>query len=197
MKKAIKFLLILLMFAAIVLSLVIMFPKKCARVWITVTGKPKNVAIRLYLYGLFGLFLATGGLSMFVLFPLYKQAFAPRAKLSELPVFKLWAHIYKVIWRSVTDGAYRKMYPSEITDPPKLNTDRSLVEIKPTWAGEDGNCDACENTCCGRLKCPLFGENGRCLGYDSIFFNYFYCGRYPENQAQIDYYDCPKWQLKE
>ena len=155
-----------------------------------------HVVVRLYLYLLFILFFFTGGLAMFILFPLYKGAFAPRASFSSLPVFSLWAHVYKVLWRSISNKSYRDMYPSKITDPPKLHTDRNLVRIRSTWQGADDNCDKCENTCCEILRCPLFGKDGRCMGYDSLFFNYFYCGRYPENQAQIDYYNCPKWELK-
>lgn len=154
-----------------------------------------NVMVRMYLYVLFILFFFTGGLAMFVLFPLYKGAFAPRAALGSLPVFKLWAHMYKVMWRSISDRSYRDMYPSKITDPPKLHTDRGLVRVKESWDGAEDNCDICEASCCEQLKCPLLGSDNRCMGYDSLFFNYFYCGRYPENQSQIDYYNCPKWEL--
>ena len=156
----------------------------------------KHVIIRLYLYFLFIIFFITGGLAMFVLAPLYKGAFAPKVSYQSLPpVRTLWRQAYKVIWRSMTNKSYRDMYPSKITDPPKLHTDRNLVRVAASWPGEEGNCDACKATCCDKLKCPLFGKDGRCMGYDSLFFNYFYCGRYPENQKQIDYYKCPKWEI--
>ena len=157
----------------------------------------KHVLVRSYLCFLLGLFFITGGLAMFVFAPLYKWAFAPRASLRDLPVLSMWAHVYKVIWRSISDKSYRDMYPSKITDPPKLHTDRGLVRVSAAWHGAEDNCDACLKTCCSVLKCPLFGKDGRCAGYDSLFFNYFFCGRYPENQAQIDYYDCPKWEVTE
>ena len=158
----------------------------------------KHVIIRLYLYLLFALFFVTGGLTMFVLAPLYKNAFAPKASFLNLPpISLLWKQTYKVIWRTMTDKSYRDMYPGKITDPPKLHTDRALVRIASGWHGAENDCDACTNTCCHQLACPLMGDNGRCMGYDSLFFNYFYCGRYPENQAQIDYYDCPKWELND
>ena len=157
----------------------------------------KYVSVRLYLYLLFALFFITGGLAMLVLAPLYKRAFAPGVPLRYLPpILSLWAHFYKVLWRSISNKSYRSMYSSKITDPPKLHTDRKLVRVQAAWPGDEGNCDACQNTCCGALKCPLFGKDGRCMGYNSLFFNYFYCGRYPENQAQIDYYNCPKWELR-
>ena len=132
---------------------------------------------------------------MFVLAPLYKQAFAPSASLRDLHIFSLWAHVYKVLWRSLSDPNYRAMYPSKLTDPPKLHTDLRFVRVKDSWQGAKDNCDICQASCCVQLKCPLLSENGRCLGYDSLFFSYFYCGRYPENQSQIDYYKCPKWEL--
>ena len=158
----------------------------------------KFVLVRLYLYIIFVLFFLTGGLAAVIFAPLYKHAFAPNVPLRELPPFIiLWAHMYKVLWRSVSDKKYRGMYPSKITDPPKLNTDRALVRVSSSWTGNEGDCDACTNTCCGALGCPLFGKDGRCMGYNSLFFNYFYCGRYPENQAQIDYYNCPKWELRQ
>ena len=157
----------------------------------------KFVLVRLYLYLIFVLFFLTGGLAAVILAPLYKHAFAPNVPVRELPPFSvLWIHMYKVLWRSVSDKKYRNMYPSKITDPPKLNTDRKLVRISSSWTGNEGDCDACTKTCCGALGCPFFGKDGRCMGYDSLFFNYFYCGRYPENQAQIDYYNCPKWELR-
>jgi len=157
----------------------------------------KHAITRLYLYLLFGLFFITGGLALFLLAPLYKGAFAPSMPFREFSFTRSWAHMYKVIWRSITDSSYRGMYSMKLTDPPKQHTDRALVCIHEDWQGEEGNCDACEKSCCERLECPLFAENGRCAGYDSIFFSYFFCGRYPENQSQINYYECPKWKVKE
>jgi len=157
----------------------------------------KHAAVRLYLYLLFFMFFITGGLTMFVLFPLYKGAFAPRASFRQLRVFRLWSHLYRVMWRSMTDRSYNAMYPSKLTDPPKKNTDRRFVRIAKGWTGAEGDCDACKASCCVQLNCPLMGTDGRCMGYGSLFFNYFYCGRYPENQAQIDYYACPKWEVNE
>lgn len=158
-------------------------------------NSPKHALVRIYLYILFIIFFITGGLAMFILFPLYKNAFAPKSPYKNLRILSLWSHVYVVIWRSITDKSYRGMYSSKITDPPKLHTDRTLVRVQSTWTGAENDCDACKDPCCAQLKCPLFGKDGRCMGYDSLFFNYFYCGRYPENQSQIDYYACPKWEL--
>ncbi|MEE8434399.1 MAG: hypothetical protein V3S64_06380, partial [bacterium] len=39
-------------------------------------------------------------------------------------------------------------------------------------------------------------ETGLCQGYDSFFWRYFNCGRYPSNQREIEFYLCNKWSLK-
>jgi hypothetical protein len=141
------------------------------------------------------LFFVTGGLMMFVLAPLYKNVFLPRASLWEFNVLRLWGFLYKIIWRFISDKNYRSMYSTKLGDAPKLHTDRSLVQVSAGWQGADDNCDICKAACCVRLRCPLLGADSRCLSYNSLFYQYFYCGRYPENQSQIDYYNCPKWEM--
>ena len=156
----------------------------------------KYVFIRLYLYFLFALFFITGGLSLFILAPLYKAALAPRVSYRDINPFRVWSCMFRIAWRTLTSKNYRSIFPIKLTDPPKLHTDLKLVRVKDSWQGAKDNCDLCQASCCMALRCPLLGENGRCLGYDSWFFNYFYCGRYPENQGQIDYYKCPKWEVR-
>jgi len=156
----------------------------------------KHVSIRIYLYFLFFLFIITFGLSMFVLAPLYKAAIAPNARWRDLNVLKIWPHVYRVIWRSVSNKAYRDMYPSKLTDPPKLHNNPSEVRIKDSWQGSKDNCDACKLTCCAQIYCPMIDHKGRCLCYGSWYFGYLYCGRHPENQAQMDLYNCPKWEMR-
>ena len=158
----------------------------------------KYAIVRLYLYFLFGLFFLTFGLAGIVLFPLYWGAFAPRAKFKELRLLTIWAHMYKIMWRTLTNPGYRAMYSSsKLTDEPKIYTDRSRVRVKESWHGAEDNCDICNASCCYKLKCPLLDKKtNRCLGFGSIYWGYFYCGRYPENKSQIDYYDCPKWEVR-
>ena len=155
----------------------------------------KHVIIRLYLYLLLILFFFTGGLAMFLLVPLYKSAFAPQSSYSDFDAFRVWAHVYKVMWRSLSSKGYRDLYPSKITDPPMFRNDASVMRIKKSWSGQADNCGMCENSCCAQINCPLLGKTGGCLGYSSIYFGYFYCGRYPNNQGQVDLYDCPKWEV--
>ena len=132
---------------------------------------------------------------MFVLAPLYKWAFAPNAPWSKLKAFTLWAHVYKIMWRSMSQKSYRDLYPSKITDPPEYRNNPNIMRIRESWQGAEDNCDKCEFSCCEHIKCPMFGEDGRCLSYGSVYFGYLYCGRYPNNQGQVDLYNCPKWEV--
>lgn len=161
-----------------------------------ITTTIKHVVIRSYLYCLLFLYFITGGVSMFLLAPIYKRAFAPYASYRDLDILRIWVHVYKVMWRSLSDKAYRDMYPSKLTDPPKYNNDLASVRIKESWQGAKDNCDICELSCCEQLKCPLLDARKRCLCYGSIYFGYLLCGRYPENQSQMDLYNCPKWEVK-
>ncbi|MCL2637993.1 MAG: hypothetical protein FWD48_06425 [Oscillospiraceae bacterium] len=155
----------------------------------------KHVIIRIYLYFLLILFFITGGLAMFILAPLYKLAFAPKAQWKSLKPFLLWKHVYKVMWRSLSNKKYRDLYPSKITDAPQFQNSSEIMQLKASWQGAPDNCDKCENSCCAQISCPMLGENGRCLSYGSIYFGYYFCGRYPSNQGQVDLYDCPKWEV--
>ena len=156
----------------------------------------KHLSIRVYLYFLFILYIATFGLSMFLLAPLYKAAIAPNARWRDLNPIKIWPHVYRVIWRSLSNKAYRDMYPSRLWDPPKWRNDPAHVRVKASWEGSLDNCDACQWTCCDQIYCPMIDDKGRCLSYGSWYFGYLYCGRHPENQAQMDLYNCPKWEVR-
>ena len=133
---------------------------------------------------------------MIVLAPLYKAAIAPRARWRDLRVTKIWPHVYRVIWRSISNRDYEAMYPSSLTDPPKLHNNPQFVRIKDSWQGDADNCDACKLSCCAQINCPLLVDR-RCLSYGSWYFGYLYCGRHPENQAQINLYNCPKWEMRD
>ena len=131
---------------------------------------------------------------MLVLAPLYKWAFAPHASFKDLRLFPIWAHTYKVMWRSISDKGYRDLYPSKLTDPPEYSNS-PIMRIRASWQGSEDNCDGCELSCCAHINCPMLDAQGRCLSYDSIYFGYLFCGRYPSNQGQVDLYNCPKWEV--
>jgi hypothetical protein len=71
----------------------------------------------------------------------------------------------------------------------------SLVRLNPRW--EHGrSCGSCSQ-CCEKIACPILDrETGLCRGYDSFFWRYFNCGRFPSAQREIDYYGCPKWEMQ-
>ena len=156
----------------------------------------KHIIIRLYLYFLLFIFFMTGGLAMFILAPLYKLAFAPQARWRSINVLRVWVHVYKIMWRSLSSKGYRDLYPSNMDDPPVFNNDLNVMCIRENWQGADDNCDICENSCCAQISCPMLDSNGRCLSYGSIYFGYYFCGRYPSNQGQVDLYNCPKWEVR-
>ena len=82
-----------------------------------------------------------------------------------------------------------------ITTPPMRSPDLRLVRINPGWQPGD-SCTNC-GKCCRKIDCPLQEkETGHCLAYDSFFWRYFNCGRYPSSQKEIDHYECPKWVMR-
>jgi hypothetical protein len=133
---------------------------------------------------------------MFLLAPLYKSAFAPRARWRDFHAARIWAHIYKVMWRSLSSRKYRTLYPSRLTDQPQFHNDLSVMRIRDSWQGAGDNCDLCGLSCCKQIKCPMLDGGGRCLSYGSVYFGYLYCGRYPSNQGQVELYNCPKWEVQ-
>ena len=154
----------------------------------------KHFLIRVYLYILFFLFFITVGLLPLILMPVYRRAFAIQANYRDLKLRSILPYAYKIIWRHFTNKDYREAFNVvDFTSPPQIDTDTNLVTISETWPGGADNCDACEAACCRVLGCPLLDENNRCQGYGSMFFSYFQCGRFPQNQKQIDFYKCPKW----
>jgi len=157
----------------------------------------KHLLIRLYLFFLMAIFFLTGGLALFVLAPLYKAAIAPNAAYRDFAPFKIWAHMYKIIWRSASQKNYRDLYPLKLYDPPQLYNDLAVMRIRDDWQGSRDNCDDCEDRrCCAQINCPMLDENRRCLSFGSLYYGYFFCGRYPSNRGQVDLYDCPKWEVR-
>jgi len=131
---------------------------------------------------------------MFLLAPVYKRVFVPFASFKDLKILKIWRHVYKIAWRSVSNkNGYRDLFPSKLTDPP-MHGNADCMKIRASWQGVEGTCDGCENTCCEQIKCPLFSEKRRCLCYGSLYFGYYFCGRYPSSPAQVLMYNCPKWE---
>lgn len=82
-----------------------------------------------------------------------------------------------------------------LTAPPMTKPDLSLVQINSAWANGD-SCADC-GKCCRKIRCPLLEKTHyQCMGYDSFYWRYFNCGRYPASQGDIDRYECPKWVMR-
>jgi hypothetical protein len=83
-----------------------------------------------------------------------------------------------------------------LTAPPFSCVDPERVELRETW--EFGTaCGPCTR-CCTKISCPILDtDSGLCGGYNSFFWRYFNCGRFPTEQREIDYYLCGKWSIKE
>jgi hypothetical protein len=82
-----------------------------------------------------------------------------------------------------------------LTAPPMTKPDLSLVQINSAWENGD-SCADC-GKCCKKIRCPLLERTyDQCMGYDSFYWRYFNCGRYPAHQDDIDRYECPKWVMR-
>jgi len=88
------------------------------------------------------------------------------------------------------------MFSVPLTSPPRSVPDRSSTFPRADWP-HVGSCGDCSNCCKpGGHACPLLdSERRRCRGYDSFYWRYFNCGRYPSLEEEIRYYDCRKWGL--
>ncbi len=82
-----------------------------------------------------------------------------------------------------------------LASAPSTTPDHDMVRLAPTWE-HGSSCGPCSR-CCETIACPVLDEEtGLCRGYDSFFWRYFNCGRFPSAQREIDYYVCPKWEMK-
>lgn len=79
--------------------------------------------------------------------------------------------------------------------PPMRGPDLSAVRINPKWSHGE-SCGDC-GKCCRTIGCPFQDKkNGTCLSYNTFYWRYFDCGRYPATQREIDFYECPKWIMR-
>jgi hypothetical protein len=141
--------------------------------------------------------IVSGGLTGILLAPLYHWYFFSEFRVSRnywllYPLIGTGGRIFREWFRN---PEYRGMFSIPLDTPPMTGPDGSKVRIRSTWPVRDQTCNGCVK-CCTRLACPLMDlEQNRCLGYDSFFWRYFNCGRYPENTRQIRFYECEKWEV--
>jgi len=88
------------------------------------------------------------------------------------------------------------MFSVPLTSPPRSVPDSSITVARGDWP-HGRSCGNCTNCCKpGGHVCPLLDPaEGLCRGYDSFYWRYFNCGRYPSFAEEIRYYDCRKWAL--
>jgi len=89
------------------------------------------------------------------------------------------------------------MFSVPLTSAPRSAPDRSVALLCTDWHHGD-SCGDCSNCCKpGGNVCPLLDNDQQgCIGYNSFYWRYFNCGRYPSLEEEIHYYDCRKWTLK-
>ncbi len=110
--------------------------------------------------------------------------------------WRLFPHAWNIVWLMFRrEGQFMLSVP--LTSPPQSKPDHGLVELAPGWRHGAG-CGDCQR-CCHILwlRCPVLDDaTGFCSGYNSFYWRYFNCGRYPSRHAEIDYYGCDKWRMK-
>jgi hypothetical protein len=138
----------------------------------------------------------TGGLLIFAAGPLYSWYFLGdwrfgRYRRLVLPTVML---AYRMFADWIQEPAYRSSFFPSIMAPPRSAPDPSLVQVRPDWSQADSSCNGCVQ-CCLMRACPMMDKGRKmCLGFNSFYWRYFNCGRYPESLLQIEYYNCPKWE---
>lgn len=154
------------------------------------------VSVRISFYILFLLLLLTGGLSLIVLYPLYAWFFARdlRVGTNKKLLLSMITFTYSFVYDVITNKTYRQAFPVQFASAPMSAPDLSKVRIRNDWPILDGSCNGCSR-CCSMRDCPFIDEKHQCLFYGSLYWRYFNCGRFPESQKQIDYYNCPKWEI--
>ncbi|MEJ2692947.1 MAG: hypothetical protein P8166_07780 [Candidatus Thiodiazotropha sp.] len=86
------------------------------------------------------------------------------------------------------------MFSVPLTSPPRTIPDLAATTLQPLWP-HGASCGDCSDCCRpGGSACPLLDEaKGLCRGYDSFYWRYFNCGRFPSDSSEIEYYGCRKW----
>lgn len=137
-------------------------------------------------------------------FGLLNYAIAPISSKVFFNDIRFWRHLhkfhklnYRVFTHTkelFTNRDYSKAFKISWLDAPRNSPDLTKVMIKDEWRVEHGeSCDGCVH-CCERIQCNLIDYERRgCMLYGSFFWRYFTCGPFPNNQLQIDYYQCKKW----
>ena len=111
--------------------------------------------------------------------------------------WRLLPHGWMIFWMVLRkQGQF--MFSVPLASPPQSIPDRDRVRLSPHWnhGSSCGNCQRCCQVL--ELHCPVLDHSsGFCSGYNSFYWRYFNCGRYPSRQLEIDYYGCDKWLMQD
>jgi len=110
--------------------------------------------------------------------------------------WRLFPHGWHIAWQMLGRKS-RFMLSVPLTSPPRTGADHDLIELAPDWQ-HGTSCGDCQR-CCQvlNLRCPVLDEStGFCTGYNSFYWRYFNCGRYPTRPLEISFYGCRKWRMK-
>ena len=107
----------------------------------------------------------------------------------------LMPHAWRVLRLMLSDRR-GFLFTVPLTSPPRSAPSPSSAVVRHNWPHGD-SCGECSNCCRpGGFVCPLHDEEAHlCRGYDSFYWRYFNCGRFPSVVEEIDYYGCRKWSL--
>ena len=155
------------------------------------------VLVRCFIYGM--------GISMLLTFGLIGYIIGPILSYTYFNDWRFWRHhrkfipmtihAYYIMFKWLADREYRNMFVLQLIEPPLSGPDSSIVGLTNTWLTSKDNCNTCAQ-CCTKIYCPLINpQTNLCSAYNSTFWRYFNCGRYPMSDKQIEYYSCPKWEM--
>jgi len=140
--------------------------------------------------------LFSGGIASYVLAPITSYTF-----FSDIKFWKHLKHFHKIFLSmlqyirlavSSRKSGYRVMVP--VFSPPTNSPNPLITKISSSWPYGLDTCGGCF-ACCEKFGCFLLDENKKCLSYNSIYWRYFNCGRFPEDSKQLEYYKCLKWKV--
>ena len=140
---------------------------------------------------------ATGGVLAFVLGPLMSYLFFRDLKFWKYKKYLLLGSLeyWNILYKMAFNKGYNNMFQLALTSPPMSGPDLKKVKLSKDWNAGAFDCNQCVK-CCEAIKCPLLDRTTNlCTSYQSFFWRYFPCGRYPMTKAQIDFYGCPKWTM--
>lgn len=156
------------------------------------------VAARILFYGYWFMGILSLGFTFFL--------FAPLTTYYYFNDLRFWRYIrlyrkfffitFRIFYKMATERNYGFIFTAPLTGAPLSAPNPDKVKLSSKWTAAVHTCEGCSQ-CCEKIDCPaLDPEKGICLSYNSFFWRYFNCGRYPINQKQIEYYQCPKWKMR-